>query len=77
MFNKYLIVFLSVFILASCWTDTEVIKNTNQEVENIVENTNQVIESDVSAWELSNDDKEALDEFEKDLNNLFGELEDE
>lgn len=79
MFNKYLIVFLSVFILASCGAETEVKENINPEVDVKIESNTGSVDTDVSVgtWELSTSDQDALAEFEKDLDNLFSELEDE
>lgn len=78
MFNKYLMVFLSVFILSSCGSDVE--NNNLQENETNVEINVENVENDkvvISTWWLSASDQEALDEFEKDLDDLFSELEDE
>ena len=76
MFNKYLILILSIFILASCWAEKKIIerwdvKVVDWKIENKIKENKDVNE------ELSKTDKEALVEFEKDLDNLFSELEDE
>jgi len=78
MFKKVIILVLSIFLLAWCWNKEDksnVI--TKQEVSTwskIQEKNN--IEKNWT-WKTIDDDQIVIDEFEKDLDNLFSELENE
>lgn len=76
MFKNLLVFVVLSLVLVSCWSDNKDNNMVNSDVNTLpVESEEKIEVVETSTWEVINVDDVALEEFEKELDNLFDELE--